>query len=167
MADIKHAQFVRKAGRKHAWAERRVAVTLAQGGAQHYLDGTTGVKDLDVWIFYAAIPGTPLRCGRYETHADFGLSVHGRQEYPPGFKHRLAARWLAYEGRRVDFMVRDLPVDADAAANEVTEALRTWLAASTNATRAKKSSPWYLSHKAMIWLAPARAGAVIWPVPLA
>jgi hypothetical protein len=141
-----------------------VAVTLAQGGAQHYLDGTTGVKDLDVWTFYAAIADMPLRCGRYEVHADFGLSVHGRQEYPPGFKHRQAARWLAYEGRRVDFMVRDLQVDAEAAADEVTEALRSWLTASASATGAKKSPSVVLSRKAMIWLVPAEPGTVIWPV---
>jgi len=31
---------------------------LAQEAAFRYLDGCTGVKDLDVWTFYAQIPGT-------------------------------------------------------------------------------------------------------------
>jgi hypothetical protein len=85
------------------------------------------VKDLDVWTFYAAMPGRGWQCGQYETHADFGPSTHGRQAYPRGFMHPQLARWLAYEGRRVDFMVRDLNLDLDADINEITDALRMWL----------------------------------------
>src|SRR6266566_7824703 len=47
LADIQHAQFVREGARAHSWENRRVAVVLAQGGALHYLDGVTGVKDFD------------------------------------------------------------------------------------------------------------------------
>jgi hypothetical protein len=167
MADMQHAQVVREGSRQHAWAERRVAVVLAQGGAQHFLDGTNGVKDLDVWTFYAALPGTPLRCGRYETHADFGRSVHGRQLYPRGFAHPQASTWRAYQGRRVDFLVRDLPVRAEAGVDEVNTALRTWLSTGSQARGGQSGhhpTSWHLSRKAMIWLAPATPGDVIWPV---
>ena len=166
MADADNARFARPGNRSHAWADRRVAVVLTQGGAQHFLDGTNGVKDLDVWTFYAARPGVPLSCGRYETHADFGRSVHGRQLYPPGFTDPQYPTWEAYQGRRVDFLIRDLPVDPGADAEEVTAALRAWLTAGSRA-RASRSgahpTSWHLSHQAMIWLAPAAPGGVIWP----
>ncbi len=165
LADIQHAQFVREGARAHSWENRRVAVVLAQGGALHYLDGVTGVKDFDIWTFYAAIPGMPLRCGRYETHADFGPSVHGRQQYPTDFKHPQKATWLSYQGRRVDFMVRDLPVAVGATTDETTHALRVWLANGANDRSSRKSSSWHLSCKAMIWVAPAEPGAPIWPDP--
>ncbi len=166
MADTQHAQFAREGTRQRAWANRRVAVVLAQGGAQHFIDGTNGVKDLDVWTFYAALPGLPLRCGRYEAHAGFGRSVHGRQLYPPDFVYRQARTWQAYQGRRVDFLVRDLRIDAGAATEQVTAALRPWLTAGSHARGSRLGvhpTPWHLSRKAMIWLAPAAAGEVIWP----
>ena len=34
-------------------------VALGQGAARHYLDGQTGVKDFDVWTFFAAAPTRP------------------------------------------------------------------------------------------------------------
>lgn len=40
-----HDFFTRPNGRPE-FADRRVAVVLAQGGASHYLDGQSGVKDL-------------------------------------------------------------------------------------------------------------------------
>jgi hypothetical protein len=56
LAEEDHAFFTRPAGRPE-YESRCLAVALAQGAALHYLDGRTGVKDLDVWAFYAAIPG--------------------------------------------------------------------------------------------------------------
>ena len=35
-----------------AWDETLAGVFLAQGGAQHFIDGRHGVKDLDVWSIY-------------------------------------------------------------------------------------------------------------------
>lgn len=166
LADADHARFTRTSGNKHAWADRRVAVVLAQGAAQHYLDGVTGVKDLDVWTFYAAIPGEPLRCGRYETHADFGPSAHGRQQYPADLHHPKARTWLAYQGRRLDILVRDLSVDPHANPADVTAALQAWLQKGTTARASSKGThptPWHLSRKAMIWLGPATPGTIIWP----
>lgn len=65
-----HEAFTRPTGRPE-YCQRRILVVLAQGAACHYLDclaghdaeARTGVKDLDVWTFYAAIPGTVFpRC---------------------------------------------------------------------------------------------------------
>src|SRR3954447_9377333 len=94
LADDQHAELTRPPAQGRnlsAWAGRRVAVVLAQGAALHYLHpdgppdppaGAPGVKDLDVWTFYAAIPGWPLRTGRYEVSRDFGPSSLGRNRYP-------------------------------------------------------------------------------------
>ncbi len=41
----------------YARYQSRVAcVALCQGGALHFIDGKTGVKDLDVWTFYYQLP---------------------------------------------------------------------------------------------------------------
>jgi len=47
LADEDHGVCTRDYGHPE-YRERRVAVVLAQGAALHLLDGTTGVKDLDV-----------------------------------------------------------------------------------------------------------------------
>jgi len=49
--------FIRRHPRRAAYRERLVAIALCQGAACHYLDGRTGVKDFDVWLFFAEIPG--------------------------------------------------------------------------------------------------------------
>ena len=33
-----------------------IAVALCQGAALHYVNGSNGIKDLDVWTFYAERP---------------------------------------------------------------------------------------------------------------
>ena len=49
----------------HAGLRARVlAVALCQGAALHYVDGKNGVKDFDVWTFFAndgASPAYPVR----------------------------------------------------------------------------------------------------------
>jgi hypothetical protein len=54
---------------------RSIATVLAQGAALHWLDGTNGVKDLDVWSSFALPPEHGrFVAGRRETQADFGPS---------------------------------------------------------------------------------------------
>jgi hypothetical protein len=43
----------------------------------HYIDGCTGVKDLDVWTFYAAIPGSRFPADIVTIRQDFGPSTLG------------------------------------------------------------------------------------------
>jgi hypothetical protein len=88
---------------------------LRRLAALHYLDGRNGVKDLDVWTFYAALPGVRFPAGKRETHVDFGPSELGRQLYDlDAARNDLErARWgrwtVEYGGRRVDFLMRALP----------------------------------------------------------
>jgi hypothetical protein len=131
------------------------------------------VKDLDVWTFYAAIPGRPLRTGRYEVSRDFGPSSLGRNRYPAPHTGEVR-RWNAFTGRRVDFLARDLPVDSDVSLEGVVAALRTWLTAGAakpcahlQPQRRSPSSHW-LAHKAMVWIGTPetrrRAGRKVWDV---
>jgi len=185
LADEQHNDLTRppaQGGNLSAWAERRVAVVLAQGGALHYLypdglphprAGSPGVKDLDVWTFYAAIPGRPLRTGRYELCLDFGLSSFGRNRYRAPHAGE-ARRWNQFTGRRVDLMARDLRVDLDSPVDVVIGALRSWLAAGAAKPcmhlqpDGRSPSPHWLAHKEMMWIGTPetrrRAGKQIWDV---
>lgn len=185
LADEQHKALTRppdQGGNLSAWADRRVAVVLAQGAALHYLypdglptpqAGGQGIKDLDVWTFYAAIPGRPLRTGRYELCRDFGPSSLGRNRYGPQHSPR-ARRWNQFSGRRVDLLARDLRVDLDATVDVVVAALRNWLAAGAakpclhRQTDGRSPSPHWLAHKAMVWIGTPetrrRAGKKLWDV---
>jgi len=167
LAEADHQAFTRVGGRPE-YRSRRLAVVLAQGAALHFLDGRTGVKDLDVWTFYAAIPGMRFPADRRETHADFGPSSLGRQTYDftaarNARERALWRRWSAYEGRRVDFMMRALQVDVDGPLSAVLQAVQGWVAKGSRITASSIPSAWYLSKKAGVLLYPeSRRGEVLW-----
>ncbi|MBA2471799.1 MAG: hypothetical protein H0V41_05980 [Pseudonocardiales bacterium] len=79
-------------------------VALCQGAALHYLNGRTGVKDLDVYTFYSSHPVGPFPYRWPRPPCDFGSSELGRHPEDIGFV-----------GRHVDLMGRslDVPVNAD------------------------------------------------------
>lgn len=168
LADADHEAFTRPGGRPE-YRSRRLAVVLAQGAALHYLDGRTGVKDLDIWTFYADIPATRFPADKRETHADFGPSALGRQPYDLGSagsarERALWQRWSAYSGRRVDFLMRAVPGQASAPISSVVKALQDWLAHGARSTGIHKPSAWYLAQKAVVLLHPeAGRGDVVWP----
>lgn len=124
-----------------------VAGVLAQGAAAHYLDPAAriGVKDLDVWLFYAQRHGI----GRVQERGraaiyDFGPSSLGRHPEDAS----------AFEGRRVDVMTRSIapPLDTDSA-----DAVRGWLARGA-------VSPRLLRERPVVMLWPrARCGEIVWP----
>lgn len=170
IADGDHHHFTRAAGRPE-YAERRLCVPLAQGAALHRLDGTTGVKDIDVWTFYAEIPGTPFRFGQRKRQVDFGASEHGRNLYPDNFEHPQVARWRRFEGRRVDLMIRSLPLPAGTSSDAVVGALRDWLTAGSRMRRPNSTdsmpSNWWLAQKAVVYIDPGDdRGRVVWPATL-
>jgi len=67
------------------YAGRLLCRALCQGAARHYLDGTTGIKDFDVWSFYAEHDDGPFPY-RWRGTADFGPSRFGRYPHgPPSF----------------------------------------------------------------------------------
>jgi hypothetical protein len=103
----------------------------------------SGVKDFDVWSFYAALPSGPFpyrRIGR----ADFGPSKFGRWT---GDSER-------FIGRRVDFIGRSLPAELG---QDPTEILRRYLSAgATESARA-------LAAKAVVLITPyTRTGEIVW-----
>jgi hypothetical protein len=131
----------RGAGR---YAGRLLCRALCQGAALHYLDGTTGVKDFDVWSFYAALDNGPFPY-RWRGTADYGPSRFGRYPGDPA----------SFAGRRVDFLGRSLPTTPDA---DPVQALGGYLATARTATARA------LAVKAVVLIAPeAAAGTVCWP----
>lgn len=146
------------------YRHRHLGTVLAQGGALHFLDGTNGVKDLDVWSFYSLIPGTKWPADRRNTHADFGSSSLGRQAYdltaaPDERAARNYEKWSRFKGRRVDLLMRALPVPPDA---DPATAVQAWL---TSGARKGTGSAWFLAKKAVVLIDPSsRCGEVIWPM---
>lgn len=62
----------------------------APGSGPHYLDGKNGVKDFDVWSFYAALGDGPFPY-RWRGTADFGPSRFGRYPGDPPCRARAAS----------------------------------------------------------------------------
>jgi len=113
---------------------------LCQGAACHYLDGRTGVKDFDVWLFFAEIPGQRFPY-RWHSRYDFGPSRFGRT---PGF-------WGL--GRRVDVLGRSLEISPG---EDPARALSGYLVS-------QKKSPRHLREKAAVLLhPPERLGEIVW-----
>ena len=85
------------------------------------LTGSTGVKDLDVVLLFAALSGERFpEFPRLVKHVDFGPSSLGRQAYELAAarddrQRRQWARWAdQHRGRRVDLVKRALPASPGA-----------------------------------------------------
>lgn len=138
-----HAELMRRHSHLRVLRDRVLLTALCQGGALHWVDGKNGVKDLDVFTFYARHPEQPYpprrrKCG------DFGASDLGRHPADVG-----------YSGRRIDFMGKDLDVPVDA---DPVDAVRSYLRGRRTGTA------WHLSRKAVVVIDPNHLfGHVIWP----
>jgi hypothetical protein len=126
------------------YAGRLLGRALCQGAALHYVNGKNGVKDFDVWSFYAQHDDWPFPA-RWRGTRDFGPSKFGRYPADPP----------RYTGRRVDLLGRSLPV---APGTDPAHAIRDYLdAGRTTSARA-------LATKAAVLIDPAhRAGEIVWP----
>lgn len=169
LSDLAAADHQRFFAQHPEYLGRLVAVTLAQGAALHYVDGCSGIKDLDVWSFFAAIPGVRFPADRRKTHADLGPSELGRQRYDVAdarSPRELARdrRFATFSGRRVDLLMRHLPIAPNATIDSIIAALQAWLSAGA-ASRAKRPpSSWHLARKAMILIDPIEGrGNIVWP----
>lgn len=129
-------------------------IALCQGGANHYVvtigyarryfdPKKNGLKDIDIWFFFRKQGFHPIR---HQTR-DFGPSKFGRNPQEPN-----------YIGRKMDFYGRSIPFHTG---DSVQSALVHWLNSG-----APKSSPWYLSQKAVVALFPEDIlGNVVWVNP--
>ncbi len=130
-------------GLRSGFLARILCVALCQGAACHFLDKTTGVKDMDVVTFFAADGVKDFPAIRL-THHDFGRSKFGRHPDDEG-----------YTGRRVDVMGRSIE---QAAGTSPVESVRQYLRRRpTNA-----ASHW--AKRAVVIIDPIEdRGQVIWP----
>lgn len=143
-AEVEAGLFARTPRGAGRYAGRLLCRALCQGAALHFLDGKNGVKDFDVWSFYAAREDDPFPV-RWRKAVDFGPSKFGRYPNDPP----------RYRGRRIDCLGRSLlvPPGADPVA-----AVRDYLSAARTETAQE------LGKKAVILLTPDHAaGEVIWP----
>lgn len=127
------------------YRDRILLTALCQGAALHFVNGTNGVKDLDVYTFYAEDSGVgyPYRRRGVE---DFGDSELGRHPDDHGF-----------QGRRVDLLGRTLKVATTA---DPVTSIRNYLLAGGTATARE------LAKKAVVVIDPGpRFGQVAWPLP--
>jgi len=90
--------FVLGSGRK--WLDlydinNPIVAALCQGAAMHFYDGTTGVRDFDVWFFY------PFK----EKHLPYRTIWTWDYQNPKFSRH---PNIQGYEGRKVDVLVRSI-----------------------------------------------------------
>jgi hypothetical protein len=125
--------------RRPRWApyrDRVLCVALCQGAALHYLNGVNGVKDLDVWTFFAQDAIGP---------------------FPYRWRTEVILDHKPFDGHYVDLLGRSLPekIDADPA-----EVLDRYLA------RPRTKSAQALSQKAVVFLDPEPLrGEIAWRPP--
>jgi hypothetical protein len=142
-AEVEAGLFARNPQGAGRYAGRLVCRALCQGAALHYLDARNGVKDFDVWSFYAQRTDGPFPY-RWRGTADYGPSKFGRYSGDPPW----------FTGRRVDLLGRSLEVPLDA---EPATVLYDYLSATRTAS-AKA-----LAVKAVVLINPEQlVGKVVW-----
>jgi hypothetical protein len=143
-AEAEAGLFARHPHGAGRYAGRLLCRALCQGAALHFLDGKNGVKDFDVWSFYAALDDGPFPY-RWRGTADFGPSKFGRYPGDPP----------PYTGRRADFLGRSLPAPPG---THPAATLRDYLSTAHTAT-AKA-----LAARAVILISPEQSvGECVWP----
>jgi hypothetical protein len=141
--------------RKDHWrlyANRLLCVCLAQGGALHLIDGENGIKDFDVYRFFAAHPARPQpdpAIYRGKTHCDFGPSRFGKRT-----DAEAVARFPRFTGRNVDIFSVALPVAPD-----IDPALAIQALLGAPKTRTERE----LAAKAVVIIEP-RPLRIAWPI---
>lgn len=144
-ADAEAGLFKRNPQGSGRYAGRLLGRALCQGAALHYVNKRNGVKDFDVWSFYAQHDDWPFPA-RWRGTRDFGPSRFGRYSSDPP----------RYSGRRVDLLGRSLPAETGA---DPAGVLRRYL------TARRTDSAKYLAAKAVVLIHPEnRVGEIVWPV---
>jgi hypothetical protein len=129
---------------KRLYKDRILCVALCQGAALHFLAGKNGVKDFDVWTFYAEHPEAPFPARRI-AYKDFGESKFGA--LPNDIK--------PFVGRRVDLIGRSLRVKPG---SDPFQVIRDFL------RKGRTASARELAKKAVVLLEPeGLLGKIVWP----
>ncbi len=121
--------------------EKPLAVALCQGAAMHYHDKANGVKDFDVWFFYAFnkkhLPYRTIWTWDYQN------PKYGRHPSMPGYK-----------GRKVDTIVRSIK---NYTQNNPVKTIHQFLQLENTASSNE------LAKKAVVMLAPEDLiGKIVW-----
>ena len=145
IARLDRQELFAKKPRYRVLGERLICVVLCQGAARHFIDDKNGVKDFDIWTFFAAHPDAPDFPWRRRKARAFGNPRFGPSPDKPGFV-----------GRHVDLLGRSIEVAED---DDPISVLRTYLSEGGTETACR------LSEKAVVLLEPAdRLGTVVWPI---
>jgi hypothetical protein len=129
-----------KQRRGDVWRCLTSSLLCCQGAARHFIDGTTGINDFDVYTFYRANPRKRWYAKRIKAY-DFGHPRFGKSLDRPQFV-----------GRRVDCLARAIEGDED---NPIV-AVQNYLA------QGKTLTARLLAAGAVVLLEP-ECGTVVWP----
>ena len=122
------------------YSGRKICIALCQGAALHYIDGSTGINDFDIYTFYRKHPAKDLYPKRIKSY-NFDSAKFGQSQNKPDFI-----------GRRVDCLVRS--IDAVEGEDVGISIQRYLMGGKTKTAR-------LLAAKAVILLEPT-CGKVIW-----
>jgi hypothetical protein len=147
LAEIARADREQMFQRSRYWAPYRsrvLAVALCQGAALHYIDGRNGVKDFDVWTFFAALGNRYPDRALYRRNKsfDYGPSKFGRHPDLPRFT-----------GRKVDLLSDSIRASSG---SDPVKAIRSWLRIES------RGNPHHLAQKAIVLIEP-ELGRLVWP----
>ena len=145
-ADAEAQLFARNPDGSGRYTGRLLGRALCQGAALHYVDEENGVKDFDVWSFYAQYDDWPSRLVGAEHGTSAPRSSAGTRATPP----------TLFRSERVDLLGRSLPAVPDA---DPADAIRRYLAA-----RRTKSAKAPGRQGPLVLIDPQnRAGEIVWP----
>lgn len=134
--------FERRPETGRCYHDRLLMLCLCQGAAEHFVRHRHGVKDFDVWAFFAEHPARPFP-HRRRGKKDFGPSRFGRHPADAGFA-----------GRRVDILGRSIECTPGRTA---TASVQAWLRSGrTMSARLIARRPVIVIHPA------ALRGVVLW-----
>ena len=126
------------------YKNRLLMLCLCQGAAKHFACGEHGVKDFDVWAFFAESPDLPPLGIRKPMAVDFGPSRFGRNP-----KDNLKK----FKGRRVDMLRKAIECDG----KNPEKCVRAWLKGGKTLSARK------VSERPVVVIYPKRLrGKVIW-----
>jgi len=135
--------FARRPDWKLLYGRRFVAAALLDQAASHFCNGSSGVNEFSLCLFFSAHAEAPFP-NRWSSYRDFGKSKFGHDDDHP-----------QYRGRRVRLFGRSLPCRPNA---DPFAALQEFLGSGRTPTARQ------LRQQAVVLISPeAFLGYVVWP----